>query len=746
MPTTRRSFLKTSVIAAGTLTAAGMLPAVAGASRVLPAAGDAFPQGIASGDPKPSSVILWTRVVGGEGQDVPLRLQVATARRFSGESLIVDAWVSALAENDGCVRVKVTGLSPATYLYYRFLAPELGAISPRGRTKTAPAAGAATAVRFALANCQDYIGRYFNAYLPLLAPEHDDLDFLLHVGDFIYETTGDPEFQASEGRAIRFTDEAGAIRLGSEDNPYFAARSLANYRQLHQTYRADPVLRRVLAKFPLIAIWDDHEYSDDRWQTTATYFDGRREEADEERLHNAERAWLEYMPIDDADEDDGAPTDILDTGEGRLWPATRIYRSFRFGQTLDLCLLDYRSFRPDHAIPEDAFPGAIVVGEAALKAKLTELGRDFAAEREAFAPYVDGSQIPAEAKGLLVAAFADEYEAAGYAGPLGFAELATTKLTGPLAIPYLNARLPAAHHLPITETTPRGLSYEMMGKAALFAAFGARYALNGKWFDLYSLFRDLGEEDALGAAQQAFLEQTLTASDAAWSFVASSVSHTTMRLDFVQDFTVAPEFAELKPAAQQLLLALKALLPSTPFGPRVLLNADQWDGLPTRRAALLDLYRAKGNVVLLAGDIHSSWVTDHSAAAGPLFELTGNAVSSATFASLILDQIAALAGGLLPKPLLRGLAGDLTRALNAFLFERQPASAFRADLAQDIRYLNVGDNGIVVVEADAAAVTATYWLLPEQEVRRSYYLIPRRGLSRFKTRRFVIADGSLREG
>jgi alkaline phosphatase D len=743
MSITRRRFLKTSIVSAGTLTALGPLPLRA--AEVVPGRGDAFPQGVASGDPKETTVILWTRVVGRTpGTDVALRLLVATDRQFRPNTLLVDTLVTAFAEHDGCVRVKVTGLVPSTTYYYRFFAVGERRLSPVGRTKTAAAADDRRPIRFALANCQDFIGRYYNSYLPLLTAEADDLDFVLHVGDFIYETTGDPQFQSPKGqRDITFTDEAGAIRLGSDDTPYFAARSLANYRQLYQTYRSDRVLKEVLARFPLIAVWDDHEYSDDRWQTTATYFDGRQAEADLERLHNAERAWLEYMPIDDGEEGGGPADDILATDDSRLWPNTRIFRSLRFGANLDLCLLDYRSFRPDHAIAEDAFPGMVVAGEAEVAAKYAERGLDFAADRDAFAPYIAWDAIPPNSRATLIAAFAAEYEASGYAGPLSFEARAREALTGNLSIPYLNRRLPSAEQLPFTPATPRGLSFEMIGKASLFASFGSRYALNSKWFDLFSAFRGLDDENAYGDAQEEFLKRSLTQASARWTFIASSVSHTTMRLDFTQDFTQNPVYAELSPAVQTLLKLLKVLLPSTPYGPRILLNADQWDGLPSRRAALLDLYRAKGNVILLAGDIHSSWVTDHSLEQKPLYEFTAPAISSATFADLILDQIAALAGGAIPAPVLKSLAGDLTRALDAFLFERLPVSAFLPSLRQDLRYINVGDNGIVVFTVDSELVEATYWLLPESEVAKNYYWRPEKGLAKFRRHRFLVGEEGL---
>lgn len=487
MRATRRDVLGTVTVAAGTALAFG--PEWEAAAQV-PTAG-IFPQGVASGDPKPRSVILWTRAFDPRraGLDLPLRLQVATAASFAGGTVLVDALVTARRRNDGCIRVKVTGLRPHRHYWFRF--GQGSAWSRVGWTRTAPLPDDATPVRFAYASCQDYIGRYYNAYLPLLAPEQDGLDFLVHLGDFIYETTGDPAFQNSGGaRTIRFADEAGAIPLGDPADPFFAAASLANYRQLHQTYRSDELLQEVLAKFPLVAIWDDHEFSDDGWQDNANYFDGRNPASDNDataRKRNAERAWLEHMPIDDA-ADGGSVREILDTGPDRLFPRTRIWRNLRYGKTINLTLSDYRSYRPDHLIAEDAFPGRVVASQRQLAAKYAELAAedlavDFAADLPRFEPYVAWNTLDAGRQAALQAAFAREYQEAGYQGADGPAARARRSLQGLLSITYLNARLGPTQQI-VSVSAPRGLTYQMIGKRDLFAAFGARYALDQGWFVL----------------------------------------------------------------------------------------------------------------------------------------------------------------------------------------------------------------------------------------------------------------------
>lgn len=735
MRATRREVLKTIMVAAGTL---GFGEAALATATV---SGAMFPQGVASGDPKPDSVILWTRIVDplSFNADIDLRLQVATSKSTSPSSLVVDVPLTAKAENYNCVRVKITGLEPRRYCWYRFLSVDGSRSSIVGRTRTAPAPDQQVPVRFAFASCQDYIGRWYNSYLPLLQPENDDLDFLLHIGDFIYETTGDPSFQSSSPqRSITFSDQAGAIQLGTAPDEFYAASSLSNYRQLHRTYRSDPALRQVLAKFPLVAIWDDHEFSDDSWQANATYFDGRRPERDVHRLQHAEKAWLEFMPIDDTDHG-GAPADIIDTGPDRLYPDIRIYRGLRFGKAVNLTLADYRSYRADHIIPEDAFPATIVATREALQALSSDQYALYEAELD---PYIDWSVLSAQIKGALTGIVTAEYAGAGYVGDP--AAKAAEVLTGPLSVAALNLRI-VASGLPIWPISPaglpRGLSYQLIGKFQTFTSYGSRYALIAKWFDLFAQVRGIGAEAAWGKEQTDFIRSSLLGSaDASWNVVANSVSNTSMIIDLTLDLDAIPEFATLPPVLQTVLKAVQS--PGSPLRARVKLNADQWDGFPLHRAGILDFARQVGNVVIVAGDIHSSWVTDHSAGGRPLFEFTGPAISSSSFGQLILDALVISATGLgIPQALLDQLPAvvpDLVRALNSFLVDREPVSPF-VRVEQKIEFIDVDSNGIVIVDANAETMKATYWLLPATDVLVSYYGDPATGLSKFQQHGFQIS-------
>src|SRR5262249_4380721 len=194
---------------------------------------------------------------------------------------------TAAAATDHCVRAKTVGLTGATTYYSRFTGA--GVTSKTGRFRTAPAATTDVQVRFAFLSCQDYTGRFYNTLVELLDASNDDLAFVAHLGDYIYETTGDPRFQEGSGRRVVFSDTTGAIPLGSGPGAFFAAKSLSNYRECYKTFRSDPILQQVHEKFAFINIWDDHEFSDDCWQDVATYFAGVKDEKDTQRRRNAEQ-------------------------------------------------------------------------------------------------------------------------------------------------------------------------------------------------------------------------------------------------------------------------------------------------------------------------------------------------------------------------------------------------------------------------------------------------------------------------
>ena len=413
-----------------------------------------FPQSVVSGDPRPDSVIVWTRLEDpdlGE-DDAEVTLEFAADAAFTMPMMLADGasvQVPAHAMYDRCVKAKVRGLAPATTYYYRFIhtRAEGRYVGPVGRTRTAPAAEADARLHFAVVSCQDFNGRYYNGYAHMASI---DLDFIVHLGDYIYETTGDPTFQTTSGRAATFTDKAGAIVFNEgQDNEYFAARSLDNYRELYRIYRSDPALRKIHETVPMICTWDDHEFSDDAHGATSTYYDGRKDETDPERRRHANQAWFEYMPIDFQEED-------FQYDPTKEFPGDiQIYRDFGFGKHLRLVMTDLRSYRADHLIAEDAFPGAVVLTQDELMAELGEIPED-ASEYVDIEAYAGGTY-----KVALVAAAAE-------------LDYSPDKITGLLDVAAINsllAKLTDPGVEPITDLVDleRGYAYRHLGKISSHA-------------------------------------------------------------------------------------------------------------------------------------------------------------------------------------------------------------------------------------------------------------------------------------
>jgi alkaline phosphatase D len=347
MPMKRRDFLQIIVVSAAAVpfTACSDEETAASEERAE------FPQSVASGDPKPDSVILWTRAAPSSGSgSVGVRYEVALDDSFA--ELVAEGSLNVGPDSDWTVRIKLTALSPFTTYFYRFKAG--GSTSPVGRTKTAPAPDQAVDVRFAFASCQDFIGRYYHSWRALVEGEAP-VDFVVFLGDYIYETNGDPDFQLRDPeRSIEIPD--GIVLEEGTDFVVKAARTLEDYRGLYRQYRSDPNLQRAHELFPFICIWDDHEFANDAWQDHATDFNEKQgDEKSTERRQVASRAWFEYQPADVVHDPAAAFPDDL-----------KIYRKLRYGKHAELILTDQRSYRDDHAIPEAADPGDSPAGAPGL--------------------------------------------------------------------------------------------------------------------------------------------------------------------------------------------------------------------------------------------------------------------------------------------------------------------------------------------------------------------------------------------
>lgn len=342
------SFLTVSVAATSALSACGgdnnddNNDAPAGAGNPPPVnAAATFAQGVASGDPKPDSIILWTRVDGADGTNpVNVTVQVATDNAFA--NLLVNTAIEADPSFDYTVRHKVTGLSASTQYFYRFV---MGSTtSTMGQTKTAPAADTAVAqMKFAFISCQDWNANHWAAFDEMM---QEDLDFIVHVGDYIYEDLPAKVLTGATEKAHTPLTLPNGTVLSTDGSTY--ATTVADYRSLYKSYRSDPRLQALHARFPMIAIWDDHEFSDDCWQDRQTYTPTDDQTPQTARRRSANQAWFEFMPAD-----------VMLDLNNPSFENIKIYRSFEFGSLATLVMTDERLFRADHIIPETATNGPI---------------------------------------------------------------------------------------------------------------------------------------------------------------------------------------------------------------------------------------------------------------------------------------------------------------------------------------------------------------------------------------------------
>ncbi len=275
--------------------------------------GNPFTLGVASGDPEPNGVVIWTKLApnpldGGGMSHEPVKVQweVATDEAFGDVAQKGSAL--AMPQLGHSVHIEVEGLQPHRWYFYRFHAGN--ETSPVGRTRTAPAPDAMPdRMRFAFTSCQHYESGYFNGYPHM---QKEDLDLVVHLGDYIYEYKG--------------IDKRPRKHIGNE------IVSLDEYRTRYSQYRLDMTLQDTHRLFPWLVTWDDHEF-DNNYADLVSEEEGISPEAFLARRMNAYQTYYEFMPLRRQSFPQG--------------PHMKLYRGCQYGRLANFHVLDTRQYRTD---------------------------------------------------------------------------------------------------------------------------------------------------------------------------------------------------------------------------------------------------------------------------------------------------------------------------------------------------------------------------------------------------------------
>ena len=307
----RRKFLERSALAAGGLILSSVL--VGSCTDHIPEPGDpnqsgGFDFGVASFDPTDSKIILWTRVspANSAAQKVTLTYHLATDQAF--KDIVKTELLDAFAADDFTVSMDLSGLKSNTRYYYRFVITNTAITSPVGETKTLGKNSELSEVKLAVCSCSNYPAGLFNVYGAIA---ESDADVVLHLGDYIYEYG-----------AGQYGTNPDTVALNRVHVPANEIISLDDYRTRFKQYRSDSQLQLAHQKKPFICVWDDHEVTNDAYKDGAQNHN-QGEGSFQDRKQHAIKAYHEYIGI-------------------RTENDSKIYRSFSFGNLLDLHMLDTR--------------------------------------------------------------------------------------------------------------------------------------------------------------------------------------------------------------------------------------------------------------------------------------------------------------------------------------------------------------------------------------------------------------------
>jgi alkaline phosphatase D len=367
----RREFLELSVAIGATL--AWARGAARESQLTWSERRESYPQGVASGDPHPDSVLLWTRRPPA-GSAAAKKLTVEIARDQEFRHVVSTSSAPLSAASDWTCRILAAGLEPATVYWYRFI-DDVGHGSRIGRTKTAPRDNEARPVNFTFVSCQNVCQGAQNAYRRMIfederRPAERQLDFVLHLGDFIYEITWYPE-DRPQGMYDRRLRDVVRFETGEKIRDFHAPVTLDDYRTLYRGYLQDPDLQDARARWPFVCVWDNHEFSWRGWQGfVKTVAAGKPAQT---RKVAANQAWFEFQPARIRKPDGGellqfTPPAVVDAPVARFdehgigqepnnlaaIDSLHIYRRLRFGRNVDLVLTDQHSFQTECAMDTPA--------------------------------------------------------------------------------------------------------------------------------------------------------------------------------------------------------------------------------------------------------------------------------------------------------------------------------------------------------------------------------------------------------
>ncbi|MGB5351408.1 MAG: alkaline phosphatase D family protein [Polyangiales bacterium] len=293
-----------------------------------------FEHGVASGDPLPEGVILWTRVTPEASEPVEVWWEMALDEGFLERT--AQGTFTTDASRDYTVKVDVPGLIWGRNYFYRFAVQ--GRWSPTGRTRLAPKGNGATQLRFGVCSCSNYGFGYFHAYRHMAA--RADLDAIVHLGDYTYEY--------QNGQYPTFEEQLRPVEPENE------TVTLEDYRIRLSLYRRDPDLQECHRQHPFIVVWDDHETANNSWMGGADNHDPETEGPWSDRLAAGRQAFFEWIPI-------------------RENSGQQLYRTLKYGDLADIIMLDTRIEGR-----EQQFSAIVAPSDAALPANI------ISAEQEAW--------------------------------------------------------------------------------------------------------------------------------------------------------------------------------------------------------------------------------------------------------------------------------------------------------------------------------------------------------------------------